>query len=81
MMYYFNLDEGHQYLADTIGKDLASNEAARAYAIHVGAHIIADELRRGSPRIAMTFEIANSAGEIIERVPLTAIAGRVDSNA
>jgi hypothetical protein len=67
--YYFHIRQGGQRIDDPEGSELQNHDAALREA-QVAAHeLIADRLRRGLSSDEAEFEVQDSAGEIIGKVP------------
>ena len=68
-LFYIHLQNGHGFIADEVGRDCPTEEAARKEAICAGADIMADELKHGCSTVRLTLFVEDH-----NHVPLMQLA-------
>jgi hypothetical protein len=71
--FYFHVREGEELIPDDEGVDLPDVSAARQEAVLAAREILAEAIKRGKPKVADAFVIADEAGRALDIVPLAAV--------
>jgi hypothetical protein len=71
--YFFHIRTDLAFIRDPDGSDLPDLNAARSEAAHSARHLLAALLRDGKVLDGQVFEIADEAGNVLERIPFHSV--------